>query len=59
MADISVITLPNGQTYNLKDASAVKTVATQSANGLMSADDKKKLDEMSGGGSGVKLVRWT
>lgn len=33
------------------NAKASTNVATQSANGLMSADDKKKLDNFSGGGS--------
>lgn len=58
MAYLSTITLPNGQTYNLKDAEAVKTNATQSADGLLSKEDKKKLDDMSAGGTVVKIVRW-
>jgi len=52
MADISKVKTPDGNTYNVKDSTARdliankadKTVATASANGLMSAADKSKLD---------------
>lgn len=101
MADISKITLPDGNTYDIKDAGAVHgvvitggsqtststadggsnvftfnksdgttatftvkngskgtnatttSVATQSANGLMSANDKKKLDGIASGATAV------
>lgn len=48
MADISKIRLPDGTIYNIKDSSALHTIAiaTPSANGLMSATDKSKLDSM-------------
>lgn len=52
MADISKVKTPDGNTYNVKDSTARdliankadKTVATTSANGLMSASDKKAID---------------
>lgn len=52
MADISKVKTPDGNTYNVKDSTARdliankadKTVATTSANGLMSAADKKAID---------------
>lgn len=52
MADISKVKNPDGNTYNIKDSTARdliankadKTVATTSANGLMSASDKKAID---------------
>lgn len=51
MADISVIKLPNGNSYNLKDTTA-RRAATQSSPGLMSAADKKKLDSYTTGSAG-------
>ena len=54
MADISKVKTPDGNTYNVKDSTARdliankadKTVATTSANGLMSAADKSKIDSI-------------
>ena len=39
---IETITLPNGNTYNVKDTTYSN--ATQSSSGLMSSTDKTKLD---------------
>ena len=52
MSTINQIQLPNGSTYDFEDTAAReaasskadKTLATTSANGLMSAADKAKLD---------------
>ena len=41
---IESITLPNGETYSIKDTTYSN--ATQSASGLMSSIDKIKLDDM-------------
>lgn len=46
MADISKITLPSGNAYNIKDTEA-RTVATTAKNGAMSAADKIKLNNLS------------
>ena len=67
MADISKITLPNNSSYDIKDAiarnklnvltnnKADKTVATTSTDGLMSAEDKVKLDAFEITTTGGKL----
>lgn len=62
MADISKITTLDGITYDVKDATArsALVVATQSSNGLMSAQDKANLDALvAGGGSGAQLLTFT
>ena len=47
METIKQIKLPNGQTYNIIDTTY--NVATQSSNGLLSKEDKKKLDGIQSG----------
>lgn len=59
MANISSITLPSGATYDLKDKDAARnTLASTTENGLMSKEDKEKLDAI-GQSTTVKIVRWT